>query len=395
MLVRSLRNYAVKAFALLFVTAITAAFAYAYIDPSEVSASGDLYDTLYEVFRDKSGDPDGFMTQEELVKKMLSNCDKLSGIGYTYGSQEHYLACDGFVSLVFRLTFGTVHEFERYRDKFWCKFDFREEHRQAGSYVDKYDIYRPGGTSVTWLYENYVGNVVEPRAGRKYVEGMTSSGWAEYLESVGAQPGDILFWDNDRKNDCWSHIGIYAGIEDGVPKMWHASSIKEKVCKQSLAEITCDIGYLDYVLILATTDEPVNVGLYVDSDNSEKDFSYSVYKDSGCKDCIGRISSICTLSEQSSLESIPVYPNSDKSAYERTIYVKSDMLPFSEENGDLAGAEQMVYKILIRIDDDEDGNSTLTYAVYGAEDIRYYYGNSVEDYDYETDGAVTPVTDFS
>ena len=129
MLVRSLRNYAVKAFALLFVTVITAGFAYAYIDPSEVSASGDLYDTLYEVFRDKSGDPDGFMTQEELVKKMLSNCDKLSGIGYTFGSQEHYLACDGFVSLVFRLTFGTAHEFERYRDKFWCKFDFREEHK--------------------------------------------------------------------------------------------------------------------------------------------------------------------------------------------------------------------------------------------------------------------------
>ena len=100
------------------------------------------------------------------------------------------------------------------------------------------------------------------------------------------------------------------------------------------------------------------------------------------------------MSEQSSLESIPVYPNSDKSAYERTIYVKSDMLPFIEENGDLAGAEQMVYKILIRIDVDDDGNSTLTYAVYGAEDIRYYYGNTVEDYDYGTDGAVIPVTDF-
>ena len=391
---KSVRNRAIKAIALFSVTVVFAGFAGAYIHPENVSASGDLYDTLYDVFRDKSGDPDDFMSQEQLVKKMLSNCDKLSGIGYTYGTQEHYLGCDGFVSLVFRLTFGTAHDFERYRDKFWCKFDYQEEHKQAGSYVDRYDIYRPGGTSVTWLYENYIGKVIEPRAGRKYVEGMTNSGWVDYLEGIGAQPGDLLFWDNDKKDDCWSHIGIYAGIENGVPKMWHASSIKEEVCKQSLSEITCDVGYLDYVLIVATTDRPASVGLYVDSENSERDFSFSVYKDSGCSDYIGRISSICTLSEQSSLDNILIYPNSGKTAYERTLYLKRDMSPFDSENAGLAGDDQNVYKLSIKITENDEGTGTLTYTVYGAEDIRYYCGGTVGDFDYLAGGPVIPVTDL-
>lgn len=387
-----LRTFAVKATALLLVTVAIAGFMSAYVTPVDVSADddNDLYESLYDVFRDRSGDPENFMSQEQLVKDVLANCERLKGIEYTYGDQEHYLACDGFVSLVFRLTFGTAHEFERSRTKYWCKFDYHEEHILACSYVDKYDVYRPGGTSVTWLYQHYVDTVVDSIASRSYMEDLDNAGWVEYLERLNVQPGDIMFWDNDKDRKYWAHIGIYAGMEDGVPMMWHASAVKGKVVKQSLAEITQDIRILDYVAILPLIDRPVNVGLYVDTAaNNEKDFSYSIYEDQACTEYIGRISSACELSEQTLLDNIPVYPNGDKSAYERTIYVRRDMSPYNPES-----AEQYVYRIVIRITPVRAEKGTLKYMIYGADDIRNYGGDEIKDYDYQSGGKVIPIKDF-
>ena len=392
MSLKRVRNYAVKAIVIVFVAVVFAVYACAYIRPAENVAASDLYPTLYDMFKARSSDPDGFMSQEQLVKKVLSNCEKLSGIGYDIGSAEHYLGCDGFVSLVFRLTFGTAHEYERWRDEYTVKFDYHEEHKEAGSYCDKYGVYRPGGTTVTWLYENYVNKIVESLTSRKYVEDWGNSDWVEYLESVGAQPGDLLFWDNDKKNDCWSHIGIYAGIEDGVAKMWHASSIEKKVYKSNLSTITAEDRYLDYVLIVPTTDNPAKVGLYVDTEAvNEKEFTYSIYNDPECTQSIGRISSICTLSEQTKLENIKIYPNDDKTSYERTIYVKRDQSPYKSSASD---GDPYVYQIIIRIEAGEEGKGKLTYMIYGNEDIRYYSGKEIDDYEYLEGGQVIPIRDF-
>ena len=76
---KKVRNYAVKALALFSVTFMVAGFVSAGIKPEKVQADS-LYPTLYDMFKDRSGDPDGFMSQEDLVKKVLNNCDKLNGI---------------------------------------------------------------------------------------------------------------------------------------------------------------------------------------------------------------------------------------------------------------------------------------------------------------------------
>ncbi|MCR5328329.1 MAG: hypothetical protein K6E12_05740 [Saccharofermentans sp.] len=386
---KSIRTIAVKAIALISVTVVCTGLMSAHINPAAVVADDDLYKTLYDVFRDRDGDPDNFMSQEQLVDSILYYCDQLSGIEYTYGDQEHYLACDGFVSLVLRMTFGTVYNFERTRTKYWCKFDYHEEHILACSYVDKYEVYRPGGTSVTWLYKNYVNTLVEPLFDREYVEGMTNEDWAEYLEEVGAQPGDIMFWDDDRDKQYWTHISIYAGIEDGVPKMWHASSVKGYVCKQSLEEITCDVAYLDYCSILPMTDHPARVGLYVTDEAYEKDFSYSIYSDPSCTEYLGRISSVCDLSDQSYLENILIYPNDAHDSYDRTIYVKRDISPYT---GDSGGSE--VYQIIINVTPDDDEYGTITYSVYGAADVRYYCSAQITGYNYLEGSKVIPITDY-
>ena len=394
MIFRSIRNYAVKITALLTAAVLSAGVTCAYSEPAEVKADEDLYPSLYDLFKERSGDPDDFMTQERFAGRVLGNCLLLNGIDYSYGSQAHELGCDGFVSLVLRLTLDTVYDFDRDWDQYWCKFDYHEEHIVAASNVDKYEVFRPGGTTVTWLYHTYVDELVESRDDREYVEGMDNYDWIDYLDEIGAQPGDIMFWDDDRKNDCWAHIGIYAGIEDGEAMMWHASSIKGYVCKQSLEEITCDIGYLDYVAVLPLTVQPARAGLYADPGNSDKEFSYSFYRTPDCDYCIGRISSSCTLSEQSYLDDLPLYPNNEGVAYEYTLYFTRDTSPYNIEAGDSIMTDQTVYKIVMRIEPDDDTKGTLKYSVYGVEDIRYYGGGEISDFDYMAGGPVIPLTDY-
>ncbi len=397
---KNIWKIAVKAIAIITMAAVVAGIAESYIQPVSVMADAK-YQTLYDVFRDRSGNPDSFMGQEEFRNTLLSNCNALNGVAYTSGQQQNYLACDGFVSLVLRMTFGTVHEvkknyeWKKKQHKISYKFNTKEEHIVADSYVDKYEVYRPGGTSVTWLYKNYVGNIVNPISSkRKNCEDMTNKQWVEYLEQINAQPGDILFWDNDKNDKYWTHIGIFAGIENGTAKMWHASAVKKKVCKQDLSEITEHIRYLKYVCVLPMTDAPAKVGLCANSDSNLKNFSYSVYKDEDCSEFIGRISSNCTLKDQASLEDIAIYLNGDKTAYEKTIYVRRDMSPFKFANAELAGADQTVYKLRIKITPGEENKGTLTYSIYGSKDIRYYDSNTITDYDYRSGGQVILITDY-
>ena len=396
----NIRKIALKAIAIITMAAVVAGIAESYIQPVTVLADAK-YQTLYDVFKDRSGNPDSFMGQEEFRNTILANCKKLNTVAYTSGAQVDSLACDGFVSMVLRLSFGTVHEVKvRYdwkkKKRFISyKFNTKEEHKVANSYVDKYEIYRPGGTSVTWIYNNYVGKIVNARgSSRKKVEGFSNQDWVNYLESIGAQPGDLILWDNDYNKDYWTHIGIYAGIENGKAVIWHSSAVWKICMKQIMSEMTEDSNYLKLACVIPMTDAPAKVGLCVGTDENAKDFSYSIYKDEACSSKLGRIASSCTLKEQSSLENLSIYFNGDKTAYEKTLYVKRDISPYKASSTDLSGTDQVVYKLNIRIIPGEENKGTLIYTVYGAKDIRYYSGKTIEDYDYRLGGQVIEISDF-
>lgn len=397
MLRRVISKIAVKGLAILLTTVLSAGVLCVYTYTSDVSAyvspDDGLYSSLYSLFKDRGGDPDNFMTQEKFVQRIMGNCELLSGIAYTYGAQENYLACDGFVSLVLRLSLDTIEEFERtyfyYQDnKYRAKFDYKEEHIVAASNVDKYEVFRPGGTSVTWLYHNYVDVVVDSRVTRDYVLDQDNSAWVNYLTSCGAQPGDIMFWDNDIKNDYWTHIGIYAGIEDGVAMMWHASSLKGKVCKQSLEEVTCQTRYLEYVSILPSTDRPVRMSLCTGNvTEEESNIAYSVYSDPECTVCKGHVSNCCDFNPDSYLRNIPVYPNDDMTEYGRSLYLVKDIPPYS-------AADQEVLELQIHIIPGVDGKGSLTYTVCGLKDNRKYAAGKVDCFDMFSGDLVIPVKDF-
>ena len=80
MFLQGIRRFAVKAIALLSIAVVTTGFMSAYVNPRDVSADDDLYDCLYDVFRDRSDDPDNFMTQERFAQRVLGNCALLNGI---------------------------------------------------------------------------------------------------------------------------------------------------------------------------------------------------------------------------------------------------------------------------------------------------------------------------
>ncbi len=391
---RDIRNFAVKAVAMLSAAVLCAGIAGSYLKPVKVSADEGLYHSLYDVFRDKSDDPANFMSQELFIKRIFWNCEALWGIDYTYGDQEHNLGCDGFVSLVLRMTLNTAYDFKTDWSNYWIKFDPSEEHILAASYVDQYDIFRPGGTSVTWLYHNYVNEVVEPLDDRAFVECMSNDEWIEYLDDIGAQPGDIMFWDDDKDNKYWTHISIYAGIEDGEAMMWHASSVRGYVCEQSLEEITMNNQFLDYCTIVPMTDRPARAGLCAESNGESSEFSYSVYWDLSCDYDIGRVTSGCELSGDEYLSNFPLYPNYDHTAYERTLIIRKENMPFISDGGDSPGDDENLFYMFIRIEPDDGEKGTLKYSIYGVDSIRYYGGGEIKDYDYLHGGQMISLTDY-
>ena len=60
----------------------------------------------------------------------------------------------------------------------------------------------------------------------------------------------------------------------------------------------------------------------------------------------------------------------------------------------MSGTDQIVYKLKIKITPGEEHKGTLVYTVYGAQDIRYYSGKTIEDYDYRQGGQVIAISDF-
>ena len=164
--------------------------------------------------------------------------------------------------------------------------------------------------------------------------------------------------------------------------------------KQIMAEMTEETKYLKLACVVPMTDAPAKVGISAMTGSRERDFSYSIYKDENCRSCIGRITSNCTLKDQASLEDLAIYFNSEKTAYEKTVYVRRDMSPFKFANAELAGADQTVYMLKIKIIPDDNNLGTLKYSIYGAKDIRCYASKTVYDYDYRSGGLFILISDY-
>ena len=107
----------------------------------------------------------------------------------------------------------------------------------------------------------------------------------------------ILWWNDNKDKNNAQHITIYAGIEDGVPMQWTASSTTGYFCKKSLSSSSSEAGkgsFTGFMGLRATglTDDAY-AGFYLDKrDPSGINYTgavFTVYKDQELNNIAGEL----------------------------------------------------------------------------------------------------------
>ena len=181
----------------------------------------------------------GYSDPEVFRKKLIKNFEYMDGVGYFHMGKmvQGYTDCAGSVSLAFRVALGTAKFTKKYKKGTLSNgkqlYAIGINYCGIKSYKDKYGWCRNGTASVN---SHFLNTIVKNRK-IKYTQvslddrndgehGWTNEEWIDYLNEVGAKPGDVFVWFNhDWSKTKGQHMTMYAGIgEDGIAYEWTASS---------------------------------------------------------------------------------------------------------------------------------------------------------------------------
>ena len=181
----------------------------------------------------------GYSDPEVFRKKLIMNFEYMDGVGYFHMGKmaQGYTDCAGSVSLAFRVALGTAKFTKKYKKGTLSNgkqlYAIGINYCGIKSYKDKYGWCRNGTASVN---SHFLNTIVKNRK-IKYTQvslddrndgehGWTNEEWIDYLNEVGAKPGDVFVWFNhDWSKTKGQHMTMYAGIgEDGIAYEWTASS---------------------------------------------------------------------------------------------------------------------------------------------------------------------------
>ena len=181
----------------------------------------------------------GYSDPEVFRKKLIKNFEYMDGVGYFHMGKmvQGYTDCAGSVSLAFRVALGTAKFTKKYKKGTLSNgkqlYGIGINYCGIKSYKDKYGWCRNGTASVN---SHFLNTIVKNRK-IKYtqvslsdrndgVHGWSNEEWIDYLNEVGAKPGDVFVWFNhDWSKTKGQHMTMYAGIgEDGIAYEWTASS---------------------------------------------------------------------------------------------------------------------------------------------------------------------------
>ena len=181
----------------------------------------------------------GYSDPEVFRKKLIKNFEYMDGVGYFHMGKmvQGYTDCAGSVSLAFRVALGTAKFTKKYKKGTSSNgkqlYGIGINYCGIKSYKDKYGWCRNGTASVN---SHFLNTIVKNRK-IKYtqvslsdridgVHGWSNEEWIDYLNEVGAKPGDVFVWFNhDWSKTKGQHMTMYAGIgEDGIAYEWTASS---------------------------------------------------------------------------------------------------------------------------------------------------------------------------
>ncbi len=244
----------------------------------------------------------GYSSEKAFRDAVLSSCQRLEGVKYEWGGGGwNGIDCAGSVSIAYADALGTVSI-----KSTPGSYGSRTLSYSGGGNPDKYGFYRPGFAGIKTSFTNGIYKIrgITPSENHfssfetNGVTGIQSEEWLDIINTYGFKPGDMIVWWNDSNDSVNAqHITIYAGIEDGVPVHWTASSSAGYFCKKPLADSSSEAGkgsFTGFMGLKATAlIDAAYVGFYIDKrDPSGINYTgcvFSVYKDSGLTNKTGEL----------------------------------------------------------------------------------------------------------
>lgn len=375
----------------------------------------------------------GYSYESSFRNEILWACAKMDGVRYEWGGGGwNGIDCAGSVSIAYSAALGTV----------WIAgtsgtYGDRTLSYSGGGAPDKYGFYWPGYAGIKSSFTNDLLKRRGITPSENYFSsfetngttGIQSEEWLDIIDDYGFLPGDMILWWND-SNDSENaqHITIYAGIENGVPMHWTASSTAGYFCKKPLSESSAEAGKGSFTGFMGLKATGLKDSAYVGFSLDKRDPSginytgavFSFYEDAALNTKIGELrdddddgvySDYYVLEDGSYSESRMSLTRADSknSLYEDTIYIKETTCPtglilpdgsgFSlEEPGGTVPdiydfTDDEVYVLDVEFNETGVLNGELEYSI-STQNGDVLYSESIDGYEYKYGSDVIIITNM-
>ena len=293
----------------------------------------------------------GYTIEKAFRDEILSACSRMSGVKYQWGGGGwNGIDCAGSVSLAYSVALKTAKITGTSGS-----YGKKTLSYSGGANPDKYGFYRPGFAGIKSSFKDSLlkNRGITPSENKfssfesNGKSGIQDDEWIDIINTYGFRPGDMILWWNDNKDkNNAQHITIYAGIENGVPMQWTASSTTGYFCKKSLSSSSSEAGkgsFTGFMGLRATAlRDAAYAGFYLDKrDPSGINYTgavFTVYKDAELKSIAGELrdddnDGIYTdyyslKGSEYSKQKLSLTPqDSVGSSYEDTLYIRETRTP--------------------------------------------------------------------
>ncbi|MBR3700731.1 MAG: VaFE repeat-containing surface-anchored protein [Clostridiales bacterium] len=345
----------------------------------------------------------GYTSAKSFRNEILAACSKMSGVKYQWGGGGwNGIDCAGSVSLAYSVALKTAKITGTSGS-----YGKKTLSYSGGANPDKYGFFRPGFAGIKSSFkDSLLKNRGITPAENKFSSfetngkgGIQDDEWIKIINTYGFKPGDMILWWNDNKDkNNAQHITIYAGIEDGVPMQWTASSTTGYFCKKSLSSSSSEAGkgsFTGFMGLRATgLSDDAYAGFYLDKrDPSGINYTgavFTVYKDQDLNSIAGELrdddndgiyTDFYLLSASGfTKQKYRLTPKDQAgSTYEDTLYIKETTIPdglilpdgtrksLKDQDGNIPAVYKFsdpdVYEILIRITEADGSSGRLEYSI--------------------------------
>lgn len=375
----------------------------------------------------------GYTSEKAFRDEILAACAKMSGVKYQWGGGGwNGIDCAGSVSLAYSVALKTAKITGTSGS-----YGKKTLSYSGGANPDRYGFYRPGfagiKSTITGSLLKYKGITPTENKFSNFEtngkSGIQDDEWINIINTYGFKPGDMIMWWNDNKDkNNAQHITIYAGIIDGVPMQWTASSTSGYFCRKSLSSSSSEAGkgsFTGFMGLRATSlRDAAYAGFYLDKrDPSGINYTgavFTVYKDADLKNIAGELrdddndgvyTDFYYLSGSNyTKQKLSLTPQDQSgSSYEDTLYIKETTIPdglilpdgtrkdLKDSEGNIPSiykfSDPDVYKMHIRITETDGSTGKLEYSIgkNGGDELYSFVKNG---YAYTSGSDVMVVTNM-